>query len=130
MNKGLLLLATLSGFLAVSLGAFAAHGLKAVAPPELVSIFKLGVEYQFYHTFGLIALAFSGHWITSKLLDWAAYSFIAGIILFSGSLYVYAFTGAKWIGPITPIGGLCFLFGWLLFGVAIWQSKSTEQSLG
>ncbi|GGP59421.1 DUF423 domain-containing protein [Shewanella saliphila] len=123
MNKGLLLLATFSGFLAVSLGAFGAHGLKSIAPPELVSIFKLGVDYQFYHTFALIALAFSGHWITSKLLNWAAYSFIAGIVLFSGSLYLYAFTGAKWIGPITPLGGLCFLMGWSLFAVAIWQSK-------
>lgn len=126
MNKGLLLLATLSGFLAVSLGAFGAHGLKSIAPPELVSIFKLGVDYQFYHTFALIALAFSGHWITSKLLNWAAYSFIAGIVLFSGSLYLYAFTGAKWIGPITPLGGLCFLIGWSLFAIAIWQSKAAK----
>ncbi|GGB48179.1 DUF423 domain-containing protein [Shewanella inventionis] len=124
MNKGILLIAAISGFLAVSLGAFAAHGLKSIAPPELVSIFKLGVDYQFYHTFALIALAFSGQWISSKLLSWAAYSFIAGMVLFSGSLYLYAFTGAKWIGPITPLGGLCLLMGWLLFAIAIWQSKA------
>ena len=126
MKKGLLLLAVFSGFLAVSLGAFAAHGLKNIAPPELVNIFKLGVDYQFYHTFAIIALAFTAHWIPSKLINWAAYSFIAGIILFSGSLYVYAFTGAKWIGPITPMGGLCFLIGWLLFGAAIWHAKLAE----
>jgi uncharacterized membrane protein YgdD (TMEM256/DUF423 family) len=126
MNKGVLLVATMSGFLAVALGAFGAHGLKAIAPPELVSIFKLGVEYQFYHTFALIALAFSGQWITSRLLNWAAYSFIAGMVLFSGSLYLYAFTGAKWIGPITPMGGLCLLIGWLLFAAAIWQSKTDK----
>ncbi|WP_350979209.1 DUF423 domain-containing protein [Shewanella sp. AC34-MNA-CIBAN-0136] len=126
MNKDLLLFATLSGFMAVALGAFAAHGLNTIAPPELVNIFKLGVDYQFYHTFGLIALAFSAHWIPSKLINWAAYSFIAGIILFSGSLYLYAFTGAKWIGPITPMGGLCFLVGWLLFAAAIWHAKSAK----
>ncbi|MFC1520739.1 DUF423 domain-containing protein, partial [Pseudomonadota bacterium] len=81
MRQGLLLLAAISGFLAVALGAFGAH--------ELVAIFKLGVDYHFYHTFAIIAVALSGHWISSKLLDWAGYLFFVGILLFSGSLYLY-----------------------------------------
>ncbi|GIU13435.1 MULTISPECIES: DUF423 domain-containing protein [unclassified Shewanella] len=126
MRNGFLLLAALSGFIAVALGAFGAHGLKNVAPPELIAIFNLGVEYQFYHTFALIVVAFSGHWIKSRLLDWAGYLFIAGIILFSGSLYLYALIGAKWTGPVTPMGGVCFLLGWLLIAVAVWRNRVKE----
>ncbi|MCK8045625.1 MULTISPECIES: DUF423 domain-containing protein [Shewanella] len=126
MRNGFLLLAALSGFIAVALGAFGAHGLKNVAPPELIAIFNLGVEYQFYHTFALIAVAFSGHWIKSRLLDWAGYLFMAGMVLFSGSLYMYALIGAKWTGPVTPMGGVCFLLGWLLIAVAVWRNRVKE----
>jgi uncharacterized membrane protein YgdD (TMEM256/DUF423 family) len=126
MRKGFLLLAALSGFISVALGAFGAHGLKNVASPEMIAIFNLGVEYQFYHTFALIAVAFAGHWFISRLLDWAGYLFIVGIILFSGSLYVYALLGAKWTGPITPIGGVCFLVAWLLIALTVWRNRVVE----
>ncbi|GIU18920.1 MULTISPECIES: DUF423 domain-containing protein [unclassified Shewanella] len=126
MRNGFLLLAALSGFIAVALGAFGAHGLKNVAPPDLIAIFNLGVEYQFYHTFALIAVAFSGHWLKSRLLDWAGYLFIAGMVLFSGSLYLYALIGAKWTGPVTPMGGVCFLLGWLFIAVAVWRNRVKE----
>ncbi len=126
MRKGFLLLAALSGFISVAFGAFGAHGLKQIATPEMIAIFKLGVEYQFYHTFALIAVSFAGHWITSRLLDWAGYLFIAGIVFFSGSLYLYALIGAKWTGPITPIGGFCFLVGWLLVALAVWRNQVVE----
>lgn len=126
MRKGLLLLAMVSGFFAVALGAFGAHGLKSIAPPELISVFNLGVEYQFYHTFALITIAFAGHWLESRLLDWAAYMFIAGIVLFSGSLYGLALMGSKWLGPITPLGGGCFLLGWLLLAAAVWRHKVVD----
>ncbi|MGS0680493.1 DUF423 domain-containing protein [Shewanella sp. 125m-7] len=126
MHNGFLLLAALSGFIAVALGAFGAHGLKNVAPAELIAIFNLGVEYQFYHTFALIAVAFSGHWIKSRLLDWAGYLFIAGMVLFSGSLYLYALIGAKWTGPVTPLGGVCFLLGWLFIAAAVWRNRVKE----
>ena len=116
----------MSGFLAVALGAFGAHGLKAVAPPDLIEVFNLGVQYHFYHTFALVMVAFSGQWLTSRLLDWAAYLFIVGIMLFSGSLYGLALIGTKWLGPITPIGGGCFLLGWLLFAAAVWRHKVVD----
>ncbi|QLE86334.1 MULTISPECIES: DUF423 domain-containing protein [Shewanella] len=126
MHKGFLLLASLSGFIAVALGAFGAHGLKRIASPEMIAIFNLGVEYQFYHTFALIAVAFAGHWLTSRLLAWAGYLFIAGMVLFSGSLYLYALLGTKWTGPITPLGGVCFLLGWLFIAVAVWRNRVVE----
>ncbi|MCL1057719.1 DUF423 domain-containing protein [Shewanella sp. Choline-02u-19] len=126
MRNGFLLLAALSGFMSVALGAFAAHGLKNVTTAEMIAIFNLGVEYQFYHTFALIAVAFAGHWLKSRLLDWAGYLFIVGTMLFSGSLYLYALLGAKWTGPITPLGGVCLLLGWLLIAVAVWRNRVKE----
>ncbi|MGI2259832.1 DUF423 domain-containing protein [Shewanella sp. GXUN23E] len=128
MRKGWLLLASLSGFLAVALGAFGAHGLKHIATPQMIDIFNLGVEYQFYHTFAIIAVAFAGHWVKSRLLGWAAWCFAGGILLFSGSLYLYALLGTKWTGPITPMGGGLFLIGWLLIAVALWRDKVVEQA--
>ncbi|MFT5787945.1 MAG: uncharacterized membrane protein YgdD (TMEM256/DUF423 family) [Shewanella sp.] len=126
MRSGFLLLAALSGFMSVALGAFGAHGLKNVATAEMIAIFNLGVEYQFYHTFALIAVAFAGHWLKSRLLDWAGYLFIVGTMLFSGSLYLYALLGTKWTGPITPLGGVCLLLGWLLIAVAVWRNRVKE----
>lgn len=126
MRKGFFLMAALSGFMAVALGAFAAHGLKHVTTPEMIAIFNLGVEYQFYHTFALIAVAFSGHWLKSRLIDWAGYLFLLGIVLFSGSLYLYALLGAKWTESITPMGGVCFLLGWLFIAVAVWRNRVVE----
>jgi uncharacterized membrane protein YgdD (TMEM256/DUF423 family) len=121
MNHRLLFIAAISGFIAVTLGAFGAHGLKNIASAEMVNIFKLAVEYQFYHTFALVSLAFAAQWLSPKWLNWSAGFFIVGMVLFSGSLYLYALSGAKWIGPITPMGGFCLLIGWALFAIAAWR---------
>ncbi|WP_299002730.1 DUF423 domain-containing protein [uncultured Shewanella sp.] len=126
MRSGFLLLAGLSGFLAVSLGAFGAHSLKDMASVDMIRIFNLGVEYQFYHTFALIAVAFASHWLPSRILAWAGYMFILGIVLFSGSLYAYALTQKAWLGAITPLGGLSFLLGWLFIAVAVWRNRVNE----
>lgn len=128
MNHRLLFIAAISGFIAVALGAFGAHGLKNIASAEMVNIFKLAVEYQFYHTFALVSLAFAAQWLSAKWLNWSAGFFIVGILLFSGSLYLYALTGVKWIGPITPMGGLCLLIGWALFAISAWRRPiNTDQ---
>lgn len=126
MRKGYLLLALLSGFFAVSLGAFGSHGLKNIVSSEMVAIFNIAVEYQFYHTFALISVAISGHWLKSRALNWSAYFFMIGTCLFSGSLYLYVLTGQKWVGPITPMGGGCLMLGWLLFALAVWRSRVPE----
>ena len=123
MRKGLFLLACLFGFLATALGAFGAHGLKTVASKEMIEIFNLGVEYQFYHTFAIMGAAIAGQWLPSRRLDFSAYAFIVGIIFFSGSLYAYALTGTKLVVFITPIGGMCFLIGWLLLAATVWQNR-------
>ncbi|MCH4295495.1 DUF423 domain-containing protein [Shewanella sp. 3B26] len=123
MNRGLFLFASVSGFFAVALGAFGAHGLKNLVSSEMVDVFNLAVDYQFYHTFAIIAVAFAWHFIKSRLLGWAAGFFIAGMALFSGSLYALVLTGSKWWGPITPLGGTCFLVGWLLLGTAVWRNR-------
>ena len=129
MKHRLLSVAAMSGFIAVALGAFEAHGLKKVTSPELISIFNLAVEYQFYHTFALIALAFAANWLCPKLINWAAIFFITGMVLFSGSLYLYALIGQKWLGPITPIGGVCLLIGWAIFATAAWRKPVSKDQI-
>ena len=123
MNKIILLFATVSGFLAVAIGAFGAHGLKNIITADLINIYKTGVDYHFYHTFALLTLGLSAQWLPKKWLTVSACSFVVGIMLFSGSLYAYAITSAKWLGPITPLGGVCLLLGWLFFFIAIMRSK-------
>lgn len=106
------------GALSVALGAFAAHGLKKKLSPEMMAIFKTGVDYQFFHTFALALVGLSliaGGVEQSSYLIWAATCFGIGIMLFSGSLYLLALTKKKIFGPITPLGGLSFILGWVFF---------------
>lgn len=125
MSKTFLVIATLLGALSVALGAFAAHGLKKVVPPETVATFETGVRYQFYHTFALLFIGLMLERMQSQWLTWAGYAFITGIILFSGSLYLLTVlkatstVGLKGVGIITPFGGLFFIAGWLLMLAAI-----------
>ena len=119
MHKGFLRLAALLGALAVVLGAFGAHGLKSYVGPETISTFETGVRYQFYHVFALLAVAILNERFSSRWLKYAGNSFVIGIILFSGSLYLLTLlkatdtVGLKGIGVVTPIGGVFFVVGWL-----------------
>jgi uncharacterized membrane protein YgdD (TMEM256/DUF423 family) len=122
MARTFLLLAALSGFAAVALGAFGAHGLKARLGTDLLAVYQTGVQYHFYHTLALLAvalLALQAPQLSS--LRWSGWLFAAGILIFSGSLYVLALSGVRWLGAITPFGGVAFLGGWLLLAVAAWQ---------
>lgn len=123
--KKILTIAALSGMLSVILGAFGAHGLKKIISPEMLEVFKTGVQYQFYHTFALIAVGILMYFGESKALKWSANLFLIGIILFSGSLYALAISGIKILGAITPLGGIAFIAGWLL--LAIHASKHTPS---
>lgn len=115
MNKAstYLLIAALLGGLAVIIGAFGAHGLKKTLSVQALETYQTGVSYHFYHVMALIAVAL---WCkltqASVWLDVSAYLFIAGILLFSGSLYLLAISGIRWLGAITPLGGVCFILGW------------------
>ena len=112
-------LGALFGLTGVCLGAFAAHGLGGRVPPSLVSIFHIGVNYQFYHALALLAVGLlAGFWPRRRLLYWAGGLFTAGIVLFSGSLYALTLTGEHWLGFITPTGGTCFILGWMALLVA------------
>ena len=102
-----------SGFIAVALGAFAAHGLKARLAPELLSVFETGVRYEMYHALGLLAVGWACTKWPGAWLNASGWLFIAGTIIFSGTLYALALTGVRWLGAITPIGGGAFLAGWL-----------------
>lgn len=102
----------------VMLGAFAAHGLKQQLSPELLAVFQTGVQYQLYHGLGLLIISLFWHKLVTGYLKWSAGLISTGIVFFSGSLYMLALTGIKWFGPITPLGGMCFIFGWLCLLVA------------
>lgn len=127
MARFFLLIAAISGFFAVVTGAFAAHGLKQMLAPEMIEVVKTGVQYQMYHALVLILVAL---WLKQKPaasgLKAAGLAFILGTLVFSGSLYALALGAPRWLGPVTPIGGLFFLFGWLLLAIAAWRTKPTE----
>jgi uncharacterized membrane protein YgdD (TMEM256/DUF423 family) len=111
-----IIIAALFGFISVALGAFGAHWLKLA--PDPLNVFKTGVQYQMYHALALMAVAILlKFYPDSSLFFWSGWFFIAGIVLFSGSLYGLSLTGIKIFGPITPLGGLCFLTAWTLLFV-------------
>ena len=105
-------------FAAVGLGAFGAHALKQRLSPEMLAIFETGVRYHVYHALGLFAVA----WVADKnpagWANTAGWALTAGIVIFSGSLYLLSITGVRWLGAITPIGGVAFLAGWILLFLA------------
>ncbi len=118
MYKRFLLSAALAAFLAVGLGAFAAHGLRGQLDENLMEVFQTGVRYHFFHALGLALIAMLvKQYPDSKLLCWAGWLMLAGIVVFSGSLYLLTLSGLTWLGMITPFGGLAFLAGWLLLAV-------------
>jgi uncharacterized membrane protein YgdD (TMEM256/DUF423 family) len=110
--------AALSAMLSVVLGAFAAHGLKNKLTETLLNTFQTGVQYQMYHSLALILLVILYRQVPQSLLMYSAGFMFAGIVLFSGSLYMLALTQIKWFGPMTPLGGACFIVGWALLVAA------------
>lgn len=128
MNKGFLIIAALIGAMSVALGAFAAHGLKEKIDSASLSVFETGIKYMFYHVFALLAAGILTQFISNKFIVWSGRLFIAGIVLFSGSLIALTFILAnnidtlRWIGAITPIGGLCFIAGWIFLATGIMKS--------
>lgn len=108
--------------LAVMLGAFGAHGLESSISAEMIDIFQTGVSYHFYHAIGLLIVGLvTFHVPDSGLLKWSGWFMVAGITIFSGSLYLLSLSGIRWLGAITPIGGLCFIIAWILFTLAVWK---------
>ena len=121
MERFFFVAGSILAFFAVALGAFAAHGLKPRLTPEMLNVFETGVRYHMYHALALLAVAWAAsHWSEGKV-HLAGWAFIFGIAVFSGSLYLLSITGIRWLGAITPIGGVGFLVGWILLIWSVWR---------
>ena len=118
MDRTFLLIGALAGFTAVALGAFGAHGLRARLGPDMLAVFETGVRYHMYHALALMLTAQMMGRTSGRLIVAAGWLFAAGIVLFSGSLYLLALTGITILGAVTPIGGLAFLAGWACLAFA------------
>jgi uncharacterized membrane protein YgdD (TMEM256/DUF423 family) len=125
MDRLFFIIGSILGGIAVATGAFGAHGLKNLVSPENLETWDKAVRYQMYHALGLLALAWAiTHWPEqAKWLAVGGWLFLAGVILFSGSLYILVLSGIKWLGAITPLGGVAFVGGWLCLVIAAWRSS-------
>ena len=122
MTRTFLVTGSIAALLAVVLGAFGAHGLRHRITADLLAVYQTGAQYHFYHALGLLLLGvLSFHLPDSALLRWAGGLMLAGIVLFSGSLYLLAISGIRWFGIITPFGGMAFIIAWLLVALAVWK---------
>lgn len=123
-NKTFLQVGALMALLGVVLGAFGAHSLKALLPTDRLATFEIGVRYQMYHAIAIVLVALLAPYLPKRSLKIAGWLFLTGIFLFSGSLYLLAcrdvigLTTWRWLGPLTPIGGLCFIAGWAMLFIA------------
>jgi uncharacterized membrane protein YgdD (TMEM256/DUF423 family) len=113
MERFLFAAGAVSAFIAVAAGAFGAHGLRARLGPDMLAVFEVGVRYQMYHGLALLASAWAYSRWPGTAVSAAGWLFIIGMLVFSGSLYLLAITGIRWLGAITPLGGLALLAGWI-----------------
>ena len=124
MDRLFLALGSISGGLAVALGAFGAHILEDRLAASMLANFETGVRYQMYHALALLAVAWAvSRWPTSPWPVAAGWLFVAGTLLFSASLYALALSGVRWLGAITPLGGVAFVAGWLCLLLAAWRGS-------
>lgn len=107
--------------LAVAAGAFGAHMLKSILDPPMLAVFETAARYQMYHALGIIAAGLAGRMFDRPQVARAGWCFAAGVLLFCGSLYGVSLLGIRWLGAVTPVGGLAFIAGWSLFGWSIWR---------
>ncbi len=127
MHRALWTAGSLLALTAVAAGAFGAHGLRARLPENLLAAFETGARYQMYHALAVLVVALAASRTADGLLPLAGWLFVSGCVVFSGSLYLLALTGTRWLGAVTPLGGLCFLAGWALLAVVGWRSAGATQ---
>ena len=118
MERLFFILGSLSGLIAVAAGAFGAHTLRDQISADLLATFETGVRYQMYHALALLAVAWAATRWTNSWTSIAGWLFVVGTLIFSGSLYALSLSGARWLGAITPLGGVAFIGGWLCLAMA------------
>jgi uncharacterized membrane protein YgdD (TMEM256/DUF423 family) len=124
VSSGWLSTASVAATIAVALGAFGAHGLRSRLTPDLLAIFETGVRYHMYHALALVGVSVAvAQWRESIWPAAAGWLFVAGIVVFSGSLYLLALSGQRWLGAITPLGGVAFLLGWMTLAIGALQRR-------
>ena len=114
-----LMIGSLSGLVSVAAGAFAAHGLKGKLADDDLAVFETAARYQMYHALALLAVAWLAESRRGWMIDAAGWCFVGGTVLFSGSLYILALSGVRWLGAVTPFGGVAFLIGWACMAAAV-----------
>jgi uncharacterized membrane protein YgdD (TMEM256/DUF423 family) len=124
MDRVFFALGAVSGFISVAAGAFGAHALRSRLTPEYLGVFETAARYQMYHALALLAVAWAITRGTGSTAHWAGWLFVIGTVLFSGSLYGLALTGIRWLGALTPLGGVAFLAGWLCLALS-WKPPSS-----
>ena len=120
-------LGAFSAFISVAAGAFGAHALKQVLDTDMLAVYHTAVDYQFFHSIGLIVIGALHKISPRRSHSIAAWAMLAGIIIFSGSLYILSISGIKWLGMITPIGGVCFLAAWLIVALSYLAGDNTKE---
>lgn len=118
-SRSFLLVGSVFMVLAVAFGAFGAHVVESFLSPERFDVYQTGVQYHFYHALGLLIVALVSLHISNKWIKWSGYSLLAGILIFSGSLYLLTLLDMSWLGAITPVGGLAFILGWIFLFVGV-----------
>jgi len=121
-------LGALSAFICVAAGAFGAHALKQALDTDMLVVYHTAVDYQFFHSIGLMAIGILHKISPRRSHTIAAWTMLAGIIIFSGSLYILSTTGIKWLGMITPIGGVSFLAAWLILALSYLAGSPTKEA--
>jgi uncharacterized membrane protein YgdD (TMEM256/DUF423 family) len=121
MDRTFLALGAVLAALAVAAGAFGAHGLRGRLSPDLLEVFETAARYHMYHALGLLAVAWAAARWPSGTVTLAGWLMVLGIVVFSGSLYVLSLTGMRWLGAVTPLGGLALMAGWVALAVAAWR---------
>lgn len=116
-------LGSLFALLGVAAGAFGAHFLKALLTADMLAVYETAIRYQMYHAFALLAVGWASHQYRAACLRLAGWMFVLGILLFSGSLYAVSLSGVRWLGAVTPLGGIAFLAGWGLLAAAAYKQR-------
>ena len=128
MSKLFLILGSINAATAVTMGAFGAHSLKTKMPEDMLSVFQTAVQYHFYHSLGLIIIGLMTiYFKPAKHLEIAGWIMFTGIILFSGSLYILSTTSTRWLGIITPVGGIAFIISWIFIAITVWKWSSSDR---